>query len=66
MADCTFGGGNHSVPLLRKHKDLRVLGLDLDQKVLSECKKQYQDLIKEKRLALEHSNFVNLQAIDPR
>ena len=60
MADCTFGGGNHSVPLLEKHSDLRVLGIDLDQKVLSECKTQYLDLIKDRRLALEHSNFVNL------
>jgi hypothetical protein len=48
------------VPLLRKHSDLRVLGVDLDQKVLSECKTQYRDLIKDRRLALEHSNFVNL------
>ncbi|TNV80245.1 hypothetical protein FGO68_gene9924 [Halteria grandinella] len=34
--DCTFGGGNHSVPLLEKHQNLRVLGLDLDSKVMNE------------------------------
>lgn len=34
MLDCTFGGGNHSVPLLEKHNLLRVLGVDLDSKVM--------------------------------
>lgn len=66
MLDCTFGGGNHSVPLLSKHKNLRVLGLDLDMKVMSECRTAYQQLIKEKRLALEHTNFVHAQHVDAR
>jgi 16S rRNA (cytosine1402-N4)-methyltransferase len=66
MLDCTFGGGNHSVPLLKKHKSLRVLGTDLDSRVLEACKNSYADFIKAKRLALEHSNFVHVSAIDPR
>lgn len=34
MLDGTFGGGNHSVPLLDKYHNLRVLGTDLDSKTL--------------------------------
>lgn len=34
MADCTFGGGNHSIPLLMQHENLKIIGTDLDQKVL--------------------------------
>ncbi|CDW88612.1 s-adenosyl-methyltransferase [Stylonychia lemnae] len=66
MLDCTFGGGNHSVPLLRKHQALKILGTDLDSKTLDVCRVQYSDLIKEKRLALEHMNFVNSFGVDPR
>ena len=66
MLDCTFGGGNHSVGLLKRHKNLRVLGVDMDSKVLGQCRESYSDLIKDKRLALEHSNFVNAPYIDAR
>jgi len=34
MVDGTFGGGNHSIPLLLEHRNLKVLGCDLDYKVL--------------------------------
>ena len=64
MLDCTFGGGNHSVGLLRRHKNLRILGVDMDSKVMNQCKEKYADLIKEKRLALEHSNYVNAPYLD--
>lgn len=66
MLDCTFGGGNHSVPLLQKYDTLKVVGVDLDNKTLSQCKEKYENFISEKRLALEHSNFVNVTAIDPK
>jgi len=66
MLDCTFGGGNHSVGLLKKYKNLRILGVDMDSKVLNLCKEKYADLIKDKRLALEHSNYVNAPYIDAR
>lgn len=64
MLDCTFGGGNHSVPLLKKHTSLRVLGVDLDTKVMNACREQYSEMIASKRLALEHSNYVHSQHID--
>ena len=38
----------------------------MDSKVLGQCSERYSDLIKEKRLALEHSNYVNAPYIDGR
>lgn len=64
LFDGTFGGGNHTVPLLLEHKSIRALGTDLDETVLEQCKLEYADLIKSKRLALVHSNFVNMPSID--
>jgi 16S rRNA (cytosine1402-N4)-methyltransferase len=66
MVDCTFGGGNHSVPLLQKHPSLKILGVDLDQKTIDACKDKYASLLKERRLAILHSNYVNIGAIDAR
>ena len=63
MVDGTFGGGNHSLDILKTNENLRVLGVDLDSKVLDKCKKEYSGLIKQKRLALEHSNYVNIPQI---
>jgi 16S rRNA C1402 N4-methylase RsmH len=37
MVDGTFGCGGHSIPLLLEHKNLKVLGTDLDYKVLKVC-----------------------------
>lgn len=67
MLDCTFGGGNHSSRLLTQHpSSLRVLGLDLDERVLSACRDRYKELIAAKRLALVHSNYVNAGFVDAR
>ncbi len=66
MLDCTFGGGNHSYKLLQAHPNLKVLGLDLDSRVMEKCREQYSQLISSKRLALEHSNFVHASTIDPK
>ena len=34
LFDGTFGGGNHSIPLLEAHKGLKILGTDLDKETL--------------------------------
>jgi hypothetical protein len=54
------------VPLLKQNPNLKVLGVDLDNKVLDKCREQYSDLIKERRLALEHTNYVNVPNLDMR
>jgi 16S rRNA C1402 N4-methylase RsmH len=66
MIDGTFGGGNHSVPLLDKHPELKVLGTDLDNSTLGQCREKYSSYIKKRRLALEHMNFVNGIYVDPK
>jgi 16S rRNA (cytosine1402-N4)-methyltransferase len=45
MFDGTFGGGGHSVTLLDSHKNLKILGTDLDYGVLEQCRHEYADLI---------------------
>ena len=64
MFDGTFGGGGHSAALLRRHPNLKVLGTDLDESLLEHCRLEYADLVKARRLALKHCNFVNIPAID--
>jgi 16S rRNA (cytosine1402-N4)-methyltransferase len=66
MFDGTFGGGGHSIKLLQQHPNMKVLGTDLDYNVLSQCKLEYADLIQQRRLALCHSNYVNIPSIDLR
>jgi len=64
MFDGTFGGGGHSWMLLNQHKQLKVLGTDMDYHVLEQCREQYHQFIKSRRLALVHTNFVNIPAIN--
>jgi 16S rRNA C1402 N4-methylase RsmH len=45
MLDCTFGGGGHSIKLLQENKELRVLGVDLDSRILEQCRERYAELI---------------------
>lgn len=63
MLDCTFGGGGHSIKLLQEAKDrrdnLKILGCDLDEEVLEQCKLEYQPLLKKRKLALWHGNYAN-------
>ena len=64
MFDGTFGGGGHSVPLLETHSNLKVLGTDMDESMIDQCSQEYSHLIKQRRLALCHTNFVNIPALD--
>ena len=65
MADCTFGGGGHSIKLLEENpSNLKILGTDLDPVMIENCSLEYSDLIKKKKLALVHSNYVHLPHIN--
>ena len=65
MVDCTFGGGGHSIGLLKQHpRNLKILGTDLDYGVVQQCTYEYDEYIKKKKLAIVHSNFVNLPLIN--
>lgn len=41
MADCTFGGGGHSIQLLNDQPKLKVLGCDLDPNMIEHCSLEY-------------------------
>lgn len=64
MFDGTFGGGGHSVPILEAHGNIKIFGTDLDENLLDQCKSEYSHLIGQRRLALQHTNFVNIPAVD--
>ena len=64
MFDGTFGGGGHSIQILENHSNIKILGTDLDETLLDQCKVEYGNFIKQRRLALEHTNFVNIPAVD--
>jgi len=50
---------------LKQHpKNLKILGTDLDEEVLEQCKYEYQELLKKKKLALVHSNYVYVPEIN--
>ena len=52
MLDGTFGGGNHTIPLMQTHSNLNAVGFDLDGQTLDKCKEEYAKYINENRLAL--------------
>lgn len=52
MFDGTFGGGNHSIPILEENRNVRILGTDLDRSTLTQCEMEYEKYIKRKSLAL--------------
>ncbi len=41
------------------------MGLDLDKSLIEYATLKYKPYIKEGRLALFHSNFINLEALEP-
>ena len=53
--DCTIGEGGHSLILLQKFPHIRILGLDMDEEILGEARKNlapYQE-----RVTLRKGNF---------
>lgn len=61
IVDCTFGGGGHSVELLKKFPEVKVIGIDRDLNAIKRgemLKKDFKD-----RLSLFHSNFKNLPSL---
>ncbi|GAB4434305.1 MAG: 16S rRNA (cytosine(1402)-N(4))-methyltransferase RsmH [bacterium] len=61
IVDCTFGGGGHSREILKRYKNVKVIGIDRDLEAI----KRGERLIKEfeGRLSLFHSNFKDLPSV---
>lgn len=62
--DTTIDGGGHTIALLEKNKpEGKVLGIDLDEKLLENLKLKIQNLNLGNRLILVNDNFANLKKI---
>ena len=59
--DGTLGGGGHSLEILKRAKDVRLIGIDRDREALSAAKKRLSDF--ENQITLVHDNFSNLNSV---
>ena len=58
--DCTVGEGGHATLILEKNKPLgKVLGIDLDENQINNCKLK----IKDERLVLVNDSYINIKEI---
>jgi len=53
--DCTLGLGGHSIEILRRNPEARVIGVDQDEKSIMEAKENLRDFAD--RVSLYHSDF---------
>ncbi|MBD3414712.1 MAG: 16S rRNA (cytosine(1402)-N(4))-methyltransferase RsmH [Candidatus Aminicenantes bacterium] len=53
--DCTLGLGGHSAEILKRNKEARIIGFDIDEKSLMEAKKNLQPYAD--RVTLYHSDY---------
>ena len=59
--DCTAGGGGHSIEILKRLKQGKLISIDQDDEALAACKKRFQGY--EKNSILVKSNFAELDSI---
>ena len=63
IADLTLGSGNHTKFILDKFENSRVIGLDVDKKMIDYCKEKLSPYINQDRLSLINDNFVAINEI---
>ena len=59
--DCTAGGGGHSIEILKKLVNGRLISIDQDDNALEACKKRFKGY--EKNSILVKDNFSNLEKV---
>ena len=59
--DCTAGGGGHSIEILKRLENGKLISIDQDDEALEACRKRFQDY--EKNSILVKSNFSELDNI---
>ena len=59
--DATIGGAGHSIEILKRTKNSRLIGIDQDQEAIEASKKRLKDYLN--RVTLVHDNFKNLKII---
>lgn len=65
VGDLTFGLGSHSKEILKNFNNSYILGLEIDKKIIDISKKdiQIQNYIEDKRLVINHSNYVDISSV---
>lgn len=61
FVDATLGLGGHSEAILRRHRDIRLIGFDQDPAAIAEAKKRLEPF--GDRVRLVHANFSNIANI---
>ena len=58
VLDCTFGGGGHSLEILKKYPGTKIIALDQDKSAWEKAKEKFKGL--EKRISFVNKNFKDL------
>jgi 16S rRNA (cytosine1402-N4)-methyltransferase len=59
VLDCTFGGGGHSLEILKKYPDAKVIAIDQDKSAWEKAKEKFKGL--EDRITFRNANFRDLE-----
>lgn len=58
--DCTIGGGGHSSEILKRNKNIRLIGIDQDSDAVVACCKRFEGL---KNVTIVQSNFKDADVV---
>ncbi|MCO5143390.1 MAG: 16S rRNA (cytosine(1402)-N(4))-methyltransferase RsmH [Oligoflexia bacterium] len=59
--DCTFGGGGHTLSILQRKSDSKVIAFDLDKESFERSSEKFTDYIKSGRIHFVHANYSQLR-----
>jgi 16S rRNA (cytosine1402-N4)-methyltransferase len=58
VLDCTFGGGGHSLEILKKYPEVKIIAIDQDKSAWEKAKSKFKGL--EKRITFANKNFKDI------
>ena len=63
VVDCTFGGGGHSLEILSRYPNAKIIAIDQDNGVWERAKEKFKGM--EDRITFVNGNFRDLDEISP-